>query len=557
MDDLGGDIGGLEMADSPDISDSPDLTEGPDMGPELDASDMVDGDMGGDMGADLPEPEADLPADLPEWEDAGEGADFPEGDALDGESFDLPEAEELPAEGMDLPQADTPEDAGLDLPEAGDLPGTETELPAAEAAHLDDGAAGAMDLPEGEAPAPGEDLGEAETMDEGARNLAEYADETVREIEGNADLSPGEKAEALRGLRDELEGYAGSDAAEAMDGDDAPMVLTRDEDELRAAGESAIEDGLEVYRDNLRDQGMADGPELEAMVAQERESRLQEFESDAFGHRQNGAAEGAEAPDAPYGEAEAPAGPADLPPAPEQEADLPPAPQPEAELPPDAAAETGQPVEVLEPLEAAADAAGTAEADDAPHGRDETPAAEADDAADTEIDYSEIHQGNDVPTETDYFTDGDRARETLEPFSPQQWEGLSLQEQKDNLENLAAYNADIMGLDPPPEVVYYNNENPADFGGYQQATNTLRINEYTLAGDGPEAADTIAHESRHCYQHQRAMAGGSERDALYQDSFDNYITPDIDFEAYQDQLVERDAREYAQRFKDYISAPGR
>jgi hypothetical protein len=70
--------------------------------------------------------------------------------------------------------------------------------------------------------------------------------------------------------------------------------------------------------------------------------------------------------------------------------------------------------------------------------------------------------------------------------------------------------------------------------------------------DAAETADTIAHESRHCFQHMRAQNPQNEQDEEFRDSFDNYIDPDIDRQGYRDQLVERDAREYADRFREFI-----
>lgn len=75
--------------------------------------------------------------------------------------------------------------------------------------------------------------------------------------------------------------------------------------------------------------------------------------------------------------------------------------------------------------------------------------------------------------------------------------------------------------------------------------------------DNNEAADTIAHELWHAYQHERAMNPQSAKDYQYQYGFENYIRPDDDFTAYQDQLVEAEARAFAQQFKDRLSTKRR
>ena len=42
-------------------------------------------------------------------------------------------------------------------------------------------------------------------------------------------------------------------------------------------------------------------------------------------------------------------------------------------------------------------------------------------------------------------------------------------------------------------------------------------------GDSAETADTIAHESRHCWQHERADNPQTEEDYEFRENFDNYI----------------------------------
>ena len=73
--------------------------------------------------------------------------------------------------------------------------------------------------------------------------------------------------------------------------------------------------------------------------------------------------------------------------------------------------------------------------------------------------------------------------------------------------------------------------------------------------DPDELIDTIAHELRHAFQHQKAMAPESALDMLYRVNFDNYISPlplgdgkFLFFADYQDQLVEVEARAFAKQF---------
>ena len=65
-----------------------------------------------------------------------------------------------------------------------------------------------------------------------------------------------------------------------------------------------------------------------------------------------------------------------------------------------------------------------------------------------------------------------------------------------------------------------------------------------------EAADTVAHELWHAYQHERASHPTTRLDAMYAANNADYIKPEDDFEGYQSQLVEAEARAFAQQIKD-------
>jgi hypothetical protein len=140
----------------------------------------------------------------------------------------------------------------------------------------------------------------------------------------------------------------------------------------------------------------------------------------------------------------------------------------------------------------------------------------------------------------------------LDNFQENKWSDLSLEEQKQSMTNLADYVADTTGNKNPPEIVFREDMNDGEYGGYNPETNTLEINENML-GDSSEAADTVAHEMWHAHQQQCALDPASEKGQEYQEGFDNYISPEYDFEGYQNQMVEAEAREYAQGFKDRLT----
>jgi len=141
---------------------------------------------------------------------------------------------------------------------------------------------------------------------------------------------------------------------------------------------------------------------------------------------------------------------------------------------------------------------------------------------------------------------------TLENFQADTWSDLSLEEQKQSMTELADYVAADTGNKNPPEIVFRDDMEDGMYGGYSPDTNTIEINQNML-DDSAEAADTITHEMWHAHQQQCATDSSNERSQEYQEAFDNYISPEYDFEGYENQMVEAEAREYAQGFKDRLA----
>lgn len=152
---------------------------------------------------------------------------------------------------------------------------------------------------------------------------------------------------------------------------------------------------------------------------------------------------------------------------------------------------------------------------------------------------------------TDVIGDSQRLDDVLDNFQEDQWRDSSLEEQKQSMTELADYVADETGNKNPPEIVFRADMDDGAYGGYNPDTNTLEINQNML-DDSAEVADTVAHEMWHAYQRQCAMDPTSEKGREYQEGIDNYISPEYDFEGYENQMIESEAREYAYGFKDRI-----
>lgn len=157
---------------------------------------------------------------------------------------------------------------------------------------------------------------------------------------------------------------------------------------------------------------------------------------------------------------------------------------------------------------------------------------------------------------------------SIEWLQPENWQGL------DNYQKMTALNQAGEALSknydvPNPPVLTENweeHQRGAYGDGYKfnQSTGYLegadygmKMNEKLLGQDPAAALETYAHEFRHAYQAEQANCHGKpqfqnfvhNQDAAgkWSDNLKNYLSPDIHgFDAYSNQLVERDARAFAQ-----------
>ena len=169
------------------------------------------------------------------------------------------------------------------------------------------------------------------------------------------------------------------------------------------------------------------------------------------------------------------------------------------------------------------------------------------------IDYDAVYEGLDEYDfdGKDYNQNAEQLNILLDGFTEDSWGNMDLHGQKEQITGLFDYVNDVLGLENPPNIEYYQGEQ-GEYGGFNPNTNTLSINENMLY-EADEAADTVAHELWHAYQHEMASNPQSSKDFLYQFGFDNYIRPSDDFDGYQSQLVESEARAFADQFKGAIA----
>ena len=151
------------------------------------------------------------------------------------------------------------------------------------------------------------------------------------------------------------------------------------------------------------------------------------------------------------------------------------------------------------------------------------------------------------------FEIDDKIDTILEVFGSSEWGSMSESERKSAVDEFVAVLCDKLEIADRPSIKYFDgpiNEQ----GAYNHRSNRIEINSKFL--DDPVAlVDTVAHETRHGYQHHRAMMQETRMDALYAINFDNYIAPVLlgdgkylFFADYEDQLVEAEARAFAKLF---------
>lgn len=134
-------------------------------------------------------------------------------------------------------------------------------------------------------------------------------------------------------------------------------------------------------------------------------------------------------------------------------------------------------------------------------------------------------------------------------FNQEKWDQLSQDDQKEAITQLADCIENDLGIENRPDIVYYYIEDKSDFG--YSCKGELGINEFNM-DNSVETVDTVAHECRHQYQREHAADPQSELDYEFRENFKDIKDHKDDYQAYLEQILERDAREYAQRIKDQM-----
>lgn len=105
-----------------------------------------------------------------------------------------------------------------------------------------------------------------------------------------------------------------------------------------------------------------------------------------------------------------------------------------------------------------------------------------------------------------------------------------------------------MGIDAD---ISFSNMREGNLGGYMPGSNKIELNAKMLENPNcNELLNTLIHESRHAFQEKAVQSPDSvtvsdKVIAAWKENMENYISSKYDFEAYENQEIEKDANYYA------------
>ncbi|MDU1413525.1 MAG: hypothetical protein E6929_11995 [Clostridium sp.] len=171
---------------------------------------------------------------------------------------------------------------------------------------------------------------------------------------------------------------------------------------------------------------------------------------------------------------------------------------------------------------------------------------------DDEIEITDVQEDEQVINDlTNEVKDIKSLDEAVIPFEESNWDKLGLDEKKLAICDLKDSVIKDLNIKEAPDVHFYT-EDDGSYGYYNGNVNEVFVNENYL-DDAFEAADTIAHELKHCEQYERASNPKDELDYEFRENFLHYISPEKDYEEYENQLLEVDARNYGESVTDRIN----
>lgn len=131
------------------------------------------------------------------------------------------------------------------------------------------------------------------------------------------------------------------------------------------------------------------------------------------------------------------------------------------------------------------------------------------------------------------------------------WTELTFEQRAEVLQEVENKIAEIEHREPCQ--LKFQEMDACSLGAFSNTNKDITINSLYVASDNfyeyKEMLDTLIHEGRHAYQDYnvttREVNGDPNVANEWSENFDFYISPDWDFQAYYEQPVEQDARDFA------------
>lgn len=147
----------------------------------------------------------------------------------------------------------------------------------------------------------------------------------------------------------------------------------------------------------------------------------------------------------------------------------------------------------------------------------------------------------------------DELQEIAACFYQKDWIDLNLKDKRACLEKYASYLAQVLGLKEIPALVFDSDAKAGQMGTADMRLAVLHVNQKILY-DPELVIDTIAHEMWHIHQRERMQSPETLRDYayIYNEQPENYLRAEEDFDQYGSQLVEKEARAFAEACRDVL-----
>lgn len=164
----------------------------------------------------------------------------------------------------------------------------------------------------------------------------------------------------------------------------------------------------------------------------------------------------------------------------------------------------------------------------------------------------EVFERYEEDFEFDFDVSDDSIQEVLSKFDEENWNSFDESEKLKIIDEFKNLLCEKLNIEYKPTISLFEDEKN-HCGAFNHQANTLELNRNIL--DNPQqVVNTVAHEVRHSYQFERACIGETRMDALYAINYLNYVKPIqidgkyVNFNEYQNQLIEAEARAFAKKF---------